>query len=256
MPQQIMKKIQPKMSQKALRTMARIVALPIGFALSMSSVYAFEPFQANYSFNIAGLLHGTATRTLTVQDDIWNYSFKASVASLATASEFSHFRINPSKKDEILTSSRIQSLDHSYNFKFLTNKKSSSFKVDWNNKTVSGSNQNSNKTYPAQVGMLDMLDLELQVREDIKYKRLQPYYLLADDKGVSKISFVNEGAEKITTDAGTYDTVRVRLVQDSQKRKTYFWLSPKLDYLPVRVRQDDGNLSYILNLTSYKSNAK
>jgi len=250
-----MKKTQPQKLQKTMLTMVRIVALPLGLALSITSVYAFEPFQANYSFNIAGLLHGTATRTLTVQDNIWSYSFKANVASLATASEFSHFRIKDSKKNDNL-SPRIESLDHSYNFKFLTNKKKNSFKIDWDNKVVNSLNQKGNNTYPAQVGMLDMLDLELQVREDIKHKRLQPSYLLADDKGISKISFVHEGEEKVTTDAGTYDTVRIRLVQENQKRKTYFWLAPKLDYLPVKVRQDDGNLSYVLNLTSYKSNAK
>lgn len=250
-----MKKTQPQKLQKTMLTMVRIVALPLGLALSITSVYAFEPFQANYSFNIAGLLHGTATRTLTVQDNIWSYSFKANVASLATASEFSHFRIKDSKKNDNLAP-RIESLDHSYNFKFLTNKKKNSFKIDWDNKVVNSLNQKGNNTYPAQVGMLDMLDLELQVREDIKHKRLQPSYLLADDKGISKISFVHEGEEKVTTDAGTYDTVRIRLVQENQKRKTYFWLAPKLDYLPVKVRQDDGNLSYVLNLTSYKSNAK
>jgi len=250
-----MKKTQPQKLQKTMLTMVRIVALPLGLALSITSVHAFEPFQANYSFNIAGLLHGTATRTLTVQDNIWSYSFKANVASLATASEFSHFRIKDSKKNDNL-SPRIESLDHSYNFKFLTNKKKNSFKIDWDNKVVNSLNQKGNNTYPAQVGMLDMLDLELQVREDIKHKRLQPSYLLADDKGISKISFVHEGEEKVTTDAGTYDTVRIRLVQENQKRKTYFWLAPKLDYLPVKVRQDDGNLSYVLNLTSYKSNAK
>lgn len=250
----LMKKTQSQRSQKTIGMMGRVVFVPLGFALSLSSVYAFEPFQANYSFNIAGLLHGTATRTLSVQNDVWSYSFNANIASLATASEFSHFRMNSSKENS--SSPRIESLDHSYNFKFLTNRKSNSFKVDWDSKVVQATNQNGSSTYTAQVGMLDMLDLELQVREDIKHKRLQPSYLLADDKGVSKISFVNEGEEKVSTDAGTYDTVRVRLVQENQKRKTYFWLAPKLDYLPVQVRQDDGNLSYVLNLTSYKSNVK
>lgn len=254
MSPKMIKKSQSQPFQKTIHKMVQMIVLPLSIVFSISSVYAFEPFEANYSFNIAGILHGTASRILNVKDDVWNYSFKANVTSLATASEFSHFRINPSKKDDN-SSPRIESLDHSYNFKFLTNKKNNSFKVDWDNKVVNSTNQNGDNTYPAQVGMLDNLDLELQVREDIKHKRLQPSYLLADDKGISKISFVNEGNEKVTTDAGTYDTVRVRLVQENQKRKTYFWLAPKLDYLPIQVRQDDGNLSYVLNLISYKSNA-
>lgn len=256
MSHNLMKNAQPQRFQKSIRMMVQMFALPLSFVLSISSVHAFEPFEATYSFNIAGLLHGTASRTLTVKDDIWNYSFKANVASLATASEFSRFRINPAKKDDTSTSPRIESLDHSYNFKFLTNHKANSFKIDWDKKIVNTTNQNGNNSYPAQVGMLDMLDLELQVREDIKHKRLQPFYLLADDKGISKISFVNEGEEKVTTDAGSYDTVRIRLVQENQKRKTYFWLAPKMDYLPVQVRQDDGNLSYILSLTRYTSSVK
>ena len=236
-----------QLSESTLTLLAAVL-LPISGLLS--SAYAFEPFQANYSFNIAGLLSGTATRTLKQQDGIWNYTFTAAVPMLATASEESHFRLDPPAATG--DAGRIQSLDHAYSFKFLTNSKSSSFKVNWDTKTVTASNKNGEISYPAQVGMLDMLDLELQVREDIKHKHMHESYLLADDKGIKTISFVNEGAEKVTTQSGEFDTIKLRLVQDSDKRKTYFWLAPKLDYLPVRVHQDDGNLSYELELTSYQ----
>jgi len=225
------------------------VLLPI--SALMSSAHAFEPFQANYSFNIAGLLTGTATRTLQQQDGVWNYTFTAAIPMLATASEESHFRLDPAAANS--DAGRIQSLDHAYNFKFMNNIKNSSFKVNWDTKTVSASNKNGDTSYPAQVGMLDMLDLELQVREDIKHKHMRESYLLADDKGIKPISFVNEGNEKVTTQGGEFDTIKLRLVQDNEKRKTYFWLAPKLDYLPVRVHQDDGNLSYELDLTSYQA---
>ncbi|AXI02485.1 DUF3108 domain-containing protein [Aquirhabdus parva] len=228
--------------------MSFVFAIPISFAIISQSAQAFEPYQANYNFNIAGLLNGNASRTLSQQDGIWNYTFKASVVSMATASEVSHFRYE---------SSKIQTLDHAYNFKFLNNIKNSSFKIDWPNKVVTASStKNGDTSYPAQVGALDMLNLELQVREDIKHKQLRPSYLLASEKGITEIQFVNEGEEKVETPAGEYDAVKLRLVQDNEKRKTYFWLAPKLDYLPVRVHQDDGNLSYELNLTSYQATSK
>jgi hypothetical protein len=239
-------------SRSTMRMFVQACALPLCAVLTIENAYAFEPFQANYSFNIAGMLTGTATRTLTKQDNIWSYNFKASVASFANASEVSHFKLNHSENNLV----DIQTLDHAYKFNFLNKNVDTGFKVDWPNKVVTAHNKNGDNTYPAQSGMLDMLDLELQVREDIKHKQLKPFYLLADDKGVTKISFVNEGEEKTQTDAGEYDTVKVRLVQDNEKRKTYFWLAPKLDYLPVRVHQDDGSLSYDLNLTSYHSDAK
>ncbi len=236
-----------RLSTSALGILTAVL-LPI--STLMSSAYAFESFQANYSFNIAGLLTGTATRTLQQQDGTWNYTFTAAIPMMANASEVSHFRLDPATANS--DAGRIESLDHAYSFKCLTNAKNSGFKVNWDNKTVNANNKNGETSYPAQVGMLDMLNLELQVREDIKHKSMRESYLLADDKGVKPISFVNEGSEKITTPGGEFDTIKLRLVQESDKRKTYFWLAPKLDYLPVRVHQDDGNLSYELNLTSYQ----
>jgi hypothetical protein len=235
-----------------IKKIAYICVLPLLTVLSLGQAEAFEPFQANYSFNIAGMLTGNATRTLTKQDNIWSYSFKASVASLANASEVSHFKVTHT--DNNLTN--IQTLDHAYSFNFLTKNVDNGFKVDWAKEIVSANNKNGDNSYPAQAGMLDMLDLELQVREDIKHKQLKSSYLLADDKGIKKISFVNEGEEKVQTDAGEFNTMKIRLVQDNENRKTYFWLAPKLDYLPVRVHQDDGNLSYDLKLTSYHSDSK
>jgi Protein of unknown function (DUF3108) len=218
--------------------------------LSLGNAHAFEPFQAHYTFDIAGLLKGTATRTLTKQNDIWSYRFNAKIAFLANADEVSRFKVNQSENKMV----DIRTLDHAYQFKIFNKRADNRFKVDWTNNIVSAHNKHGDSTYPAQEGLLDMLNLELQVREDIKRNKLKPYYLLADDKGITKIRFVKESVEKIQTDAGEYETLKFRLVQKNQKRKTYFWLAPKLDYLPVRVHQDDGNLSYELNMTKYQAN--
>lgn len=248
----VMRKSKKFKLNNILQMAVKACTLPLCLTLTIGNAYAFEPFQATYSFNIAGMLTGNATRTLTKQDNVWSYNFKASVTSLANASEVSHFKVTHSDSN----STDLQTLDHAYTFNFLNKNIDTGFKVDWAKQLVSAHNKNGDNNYPAQTGMLDMLNLELQVREDIKHKQLKPSYLLADDKGIKKISFVNEGEEKIQTDAGEFDTMKVRLVQDSDKRKTYFWLAPKLDYLPVRVHQDDGNLSYDLSLTNYHSDAK
>jgi hypothetical protein len=230
-------------------TFALVCTLSLPFSLlGMSSAHALEPFQATYSFNINGLLSGPASRTLEQHDGVWSYTFTAAVPMLASASEVSHFRMPVTAGVD----GRIESLDHAYNFKFLANSKNSGFKVNWDTKTVTGSNKNGEVSYPAQEGMLDMLDLELQVREDLKHNHLRDSYLLADDKGIKTISFVNEGAEKISTPAGSFDTIKLRLAQEGEKRKTFFWLAKSLDYLPVRVHQDDGNLSYDISLTNYQ----
>ncbi|WP_290651616.1 DUF3108 domain-containing protein [Aquisalimonas sp.] len=46
------------------------------------------------------------------------------------------------------------------------------------------------------------------------------------------------GEERIETDAGTYDTVKVKRVRGSAKRITEMWFAPELEYIPLVVRHE------------------
>jgi len=239
-----------------------------------TQVQAIAPFKADYTFNIANMISGKASRTLTEDNGVWNYTFKASVPMMADATETSIFRLNNATAIQATSQSKkskhakvqnmiaqtqpetVESLEHSYNFRFLNNVRNNHIKFDWPSKTVQSSTEKGDSSYPAQVGALDMLNLEIQVREDLHHQQLKSEYLLANEKETHPVMFVADGNETIQTPAGTFDTVKYHLVQDGEKRKTYFWLAPKLDNLPVRVHQTDGKLEYEINLSSYEPQDK
>ncbi len=104
--------------ESLIREIIHRTAIPVYAALAFGNVQALEPFRADYSFNISGLLTGTASRTLTQTDGIWQYRFSAEVASFATADEVSHFKLNSSENKMV----DIQTLDHAYKSNILKEK--------------------------------------------------------------------------------------------------------------------------------------
>lgn len=207
---------------------------------------ALQPYQADYGFNIDNRFFGQSSRVLVKDGNDWLYTFRAKVKVLANATEISRFRINEQQQ--------VQSIAHSLNYKILVRNKNSSLRFDPAKKLVTGQRDGKNISYAMQPNTLDELNLEFQIREDVKKGQLQPQYWLADDKELDTVKFVIEGKTKITVPAGSYDTVKVRRVHSNPKRVTTFWLAPQLDYLPIKVTQNDDGTVYDFNLNRYQAN--
>lgn len=217
------------------------------FAGYSSQALAMSPFQASYQFAYNGKNVGSATRSLTQSGNNWSYVFVAKAAGLASATETSKFSLN---KNQIVSSS------FSRTSKVLVHNNTMSIKFNPNAKTINTSKDKENRSFAWKAGVLDELNAELQIREDLKASGLKSNYLLADAKEIESRKFVRQGAEKIKTNYGTFDTIKVVMQHDKPGRETIFWLAPKLDYLPVKVTHQDKKSSYGLLLTSYKGLSK
>jgi hypothetical protein len=121
-----------------------------------------------------------------------------------------------------------------------------------NAKIINTKKDDKARSFAWKSGVLDELNAELQLREDLKASGLKSSYAIADAKEVESRRFVKQGAEKVKTSYGTFDTIKVVMKHDKPNRDTIFWLAPKLDYAPVKVSHQDGKTSYGLLLTGYK----
>jgi hypothetical protein len=216
-----------------------------------SLLHAFElaPFSASYRFNIDNKLSGTATRTMEKKaGDSWRYTFAAN-AHLATATETSDFRFN---------GSTVTPLSYVQNRKIFFVKKKNSVNFDWKKNIGTGTRSSSSSvTYALQAGTLDTLNLEIQIRRDLKdLGKLAGPYFLATPKELVPLPFVIEGEEVLDTPVGKLKTLKVRRIHNDPKRHTSFWLAKELDYLPAKVTQNDDGAIYTIELTSYKKAAK
>lgn len=220
-----------------------IIAAILGLA-TLSSASAIAPFTATYSFNLDNKASGTAVRKLSRQGNQWVYNFDARVPVLASANEKSVFSLNNN-----------QVVSHSYQrqYKILVHNQKTSLDFNNTNKNIQVKRDKKSSQLPWQAGVLDDLNVEIQLREDLKKGGLKSSYVIADHKDTTSRQFVNEGAVKVSTPSGTYDAVKVRINHQRKDKSTVFWLAPSLDYLPVKVTHSDDGSVYSLNLTNYKA---
>lgn len=229
------------------------MAVLLGTLLLTASplLHAFDlvPFTASYHFNIDNKLSGTATRTLEKKSgDSWRYTFIAS-APLATASETSDFRFD---------GRTVTPLTYAQNRKIFMIKKKSSVDFDWKKRSATGRRDGKdNANYTLQAGTLDSLNLEIQIRRDLKdLGKLAGPYFLGSPKDIAPLPFVIEGEEVLDTAMGKLKVLKVSRKHNDPKRHTSFWLARDFDYLPAKVVQNDDGAVYTIELTSYKTAGK
>lgn len=234
-------------AQRSIRV--KITRLLVGIicgACASSTALALEPYSAEYGFNIDNRWTGQSSRVLRKDGDDWVYTFIARVPVLANATETTRFRIDEQQN--------VISGHHNMRYKILIKNKNLAMDFDQATRKINVVVGNKNSSLEFKKGTLDELNLEFQVREDLKKGGLQAQYLVADEKSVETVRFVREGREQLSVPAGRYDTVRVRRVHSNPKRTTTFWLAPSLDYLPVRVMQNDDGTVYDFTLSRFTAN--
>ncbi len=83
--------------------------------------------------------------------------------------------------------------------------------------------------------LLSQLRLALAVRDG---ETEMEFSVIEGDGERETYRFEVQGTERIETDAGRFDTVKVARVDGSERRATTMWFAPELEYVPVRVRQE------------------
>lgn len=209
----------------------------------LASAFDIAPFTADYSFNIDNKLSGTATRTLEKRgNDSWHYVFTAS-APLASASETSDFRYD---------GRTVTSLSYRQKRRIFFIHNTLGVDFDWKKNTATGFRGDNVVSYGLKPDTLDTLNMEVQVRRDLMdLGKLGGPYWLGSPKDISPLPLEIEGEEILDTPLGKLTTLRVSRKHDSSKRHTTMWLAKSLDYLPVKVMQNDNGAVYLIEITAY-----
>ncbi len=106
---------------------------------------------------------------------------------------------------------------------------------------------------PYTDGLGDPLMSQLQFRMDIIAGAKTLHYDMAKEGDIDDYNFKVIGKEKVTIESGTYDTVKVEIVRNNNKRQTLFWIAPDLAYLPVRLTHfEKGSKQLDIKLHNYQ----
>ncbi|WP_434952036.1 DUF3108 domain-containing protein [Shewanella sp. HL-SH4] len=100
--------------------------------------------------------------------------------------------------------------------------------------------------------IFDPLMVQLQFRMDVISNKRPLNYKMVKEKEVDEYDFKIIGNETITVAGGTFETVKFEVVRESTKRQTFFWMAPKLAYLPIRLSHfSKGSKQLDIQLAQY-----
>ena len=89
-----------------------------------------------------------------------------------------------------------------------------------------------------QGALYDEASVIEKLRLDVAADNAPYVYDIIDEKGqADEYRFAVLGEEQISTPYGQLDTVKVERVRENNRRQTYFWFAPELDYLLVKMQQ-------------------
>ena len=218
-----------------------LVSTSLVSAMAITSIAnaAVAPFNATYNFNIEGKYNGTASRVLTQTGNQYFYNVNASVGKLASAKQTANF---------VNANGAILPVSALTQYKILGTGRTTTLNFNNAKKQLVTNYKGQNKVIALPQPAYDDLSLEIQIREDLKAGKFRGNYYMADRNTVEAVPFKKSAMTRITVPAGTFDVVRIDRVHDDKDRQTSFWLAPKLDYLPVKVLQNNDGRKMEMNL--------
>ena len=212
-----------------------------------SAAAAPQAFSAQYTVNKGGIPIGEMTRTLNPQTD-GRYDYE----SVTVASGLLSLLV----KDKIIEHSlwdyhngAIRALEYRYEKSGGKTPKKVQLLFDWDQRLVKNILDGETRGMPVPKGLTDILLYQLVLMTDLQNGKKPLEYPIADKHKFKTYRFDIAGEEMLDTPLGKLKTVKVQRVPGPDKKTTLIWCAPGLDYLPVRIEQneqDDGEFSMVL----------
>ncbi len=210
------------------------------------SATELQPYYAEYRGEYQGLpVNAKGIRQLTQRND-GSYELTSSASAM-------FMNIEESTVFELINGQVVPSAYH-YERKMLGKKKQEAVSFDWQTMTASHEGTTSTLTN----GTLDKLGYQLQLRLDVaQHLSAQNHqqtlsYLIADEEKRRDYTFSFIGEEILSTPAGDLKTIAVERYREDKNRRTTVWLAIDHDLLLVRLKQEEPDKGFELNLERFE----
>ena len=207
----------------------------IGASQTTIASPVLQEFNVIYSFTRNGMNVGEVKRTLRTSSD-GRYTFESVSEATGFISLFIRDRII-----ERSTWSYVNDKPRPLNYVYKRNggKKDRHVKLsfNWKKGVVTNTINNDPWQMPIPPGTQDKLLYQLTLMIDLKAGKEKLHYDIADGGMLKDYEFTVMGMEPVDTPMGKFETIKIQRVDD--KRNTTIWCAKSLDYLPVRIEQED-----------------
>jgi hypothetical protein len=231
------------LSKKAVSVMA------ISFLLLASqSVMAFpKAFQANYKVSKGSLTLGNLHTSLKYSGK--NYSYKKYTKATGFAALLTGIKITENTNGQV--SGQIIT-PKNYLFNQSRRGGGSVDKVNFSRNTATGSYEKKSFNIAVPQGIQDKASMELLLSRDLGLNKSRLSYTIISHGEKSQYNFQKMGSEVLKTPAGTFNTIKVKVVRSGNERETIFWMAKEMDYMPVKIRHREKSDVITTVIKNYK----
>lgn len=201
-----------------------------------SSALPLPSGSQRYRFRWDGQLDGTATRSLSCQQNNCTLRTEASVPGVANLTEVSRFQW---QQDHV----HFEDYQRTLQLLFFPQ----SVHISRHDGQINTERKGKLFSYPDQPDLIDTLSLEAQLRADlVRGGKLKSRYDLAELKGPAEVTLTELPHETLTLEGKKIATRVFQRRNADGSRETTFWLDPAQTFLPVQVIHKEGSETYRL----------
>lgn len=228
-----------------------VLALMLVITFALTGMARAEPglpesFSATYTLHKGPLTLAEMTRKL-YRNNNGHFVYESYSKPIGYARWFTDSTLME-KSEWIYHDDKLRPVRYSYDRNGSKRERHVKLSFDWNRMRVTNDINNDPWSMAIPNGTLDKLLYHLAVMHDLKQANLPLTYQVADGGTLKSYTFEELGRETVKTSLGTFNTIK--LIRPG-KRDTILWCAEELNYLPVKIMQEEDGSKLTLNLKSF-----
>jgi hypothetical protein len=234
---------------------AALAISPLPAAFGQQGTPPLSTFTAKFEVEVAGMKMGEIKRTLKKRE---NGLYEQS-SLIYTTGFFSVFRSDRFEEHSLWRWQDNKAVPQRYTYHYSGGSKGEVYEqldFDWQALTVDSLREGKTSTLPIEPGVVDKLSYQVALVRDLQAGKQQFVYKVADRGDIRHIRYEVVGKEKIDTPWGKKQTVKVKRKTLTDERVTVLWFAPDLDYMVIKLIQNDNGTKMSARITDLRIDGK
>ncbi|MFC1750975.1 DUF3108 domain-containing protein, partial [Pseudomonadota bacterium] len=203
-------------------------------------------FDVTYTLTKGPLTLGEMTRSLTPNGD-GSFVYESHSKPIGYARWFTKQTL-VERSTWIYHNSSLRPLDYRYDRSGGGKERHVKLDFDWEKGRVTNHINNDPWKMDIPENAMDKLLYHLALMHDLQIGKEKLHYQVADGGSLKNYEFEILGWETIKTDNGVFETIKLKR---PGRRETILWCAAELNFVPVRIEQQDKHGLLRMSMTGY-----
>lgn len=215
-------------------------ALALAWVPAAAAENSVEPYSARYAVYRNGKLQARAEFLLQKEGETWIMKSESiGTHGMARLMKFRDYEF----VEGHFEGSVFQPQRYVHELKWLGPNQNWAAEFDWENESVTVTENGETRTFDLVEGAVDPMSLQLEMRRQLAASEPRLEFMLVEEEELELQRFRTLPAERLETSLGCLHTQPVEKVREGSSRFTRFWHASELSHIPVRMEhgKTDGD---------------